>query len=85
VDYIRFARGAGIDEHALSFSGHALREYSWFRGHHRRRPAVGRVIAFAIITETVFQCRAMDCCSCNGAKTWGYSDSMAAYLMMVFA
>ena len=61
TDYIKFARARGLSDRAIHF-GHALRN--------TMVPVItitglqlGSLIAFAIITETVFQGPAWACCS----------------------
>jgi peptide/nickel transport system permease protein len=80
TDYIRFARARGLTEHAINF-GHALRN--------TLVPVItmiglqlGGIIAFAIITETVFQWPGMGLMFIQAVQ---HADIpvMAAYLMLV--
>jgi len=80
TDYIRFARARGLTTRAIHF-GHALRN--------TLVPVItvaglqfGSVIAFAIITETVFQWPGMGLLFVQAVQTVDI-PIMAAYLMMV--
>jgi peptide/nickel transport system permease protein len=53
TDYIKFARARGLPNRAVYFRPCA--EEHAGAGDHDHRPAARRLIAFAIITETVFQ------------------------------
>jgi peptide/nickel transport system permease protein len=80
TDYIKFARARGLSERAINF-GHALRN--------TLVPVItviglqlGSIVAFAIITETVFQWPGMGLMFIQAVQ---YADIpvMAAYLMLV--
>jgi peptide/nickel transport system permease protein len=80
TDYIKFARARGLSERAINF-GHALRN--------TRVPVItviglqlGAIIAFAIITETVFQWPGMGLLFIQAV---GFADVpvMAAYLCLI--
>ena len=80
TDYIKFARARGLSERAVNF-GHALKN--------TLVPVItivglqlGAIIAFAIVTETVFQWPGMGLLFIQSV---GYADVpvMAAYLMLV--
>jgi len=80
TDYIKFARARGLSERAINF-GHALRN--------TLVPVItviglqlGAIIAFAIITETVFQWPGMGLMFIHAVQ---HADIpvMAAYLMLV--
>jgi peptide/nickel transport system permease protein len=80
TDYIRFARARGLTTRAINF-GHALKN--------TLVPVItvaglqfGSVIAFAIITETVFQWPGMGLLFVQAVQTVDI-PIMAAYLMMV--
>jgi len=80
TDYIKFARARGLPERAINF-GHALRN--------TLLPVItviglqiGAVIAFAIITETVFQWPGMGLMFIQAVQTADI-PVMAAYLMLV--
>ena len=80
TDYIRFARARGLTTRAIHF-GHALRN--------TLVPVItvaglqfGSVIAFAIITETVFQCPGMGLLFVQAVQNVDI-PIMAAYLLMV--
>ena len=80
TDYIKFARARGLPERAINF-GHALRN--------TLVPVVtviglqlGSIIAFAIITETVFQWPGMGLMFIQAVQTADI-PVMAAYLLLV--
>jgi peptide/nickel transport system permease protein len=80
TDYIRFARARGLTTHAIHF-GHALKN--------TLVPVItvaglqfGSVIAFAIITETVFQWPGMGLLFVQAVQNVDI-PIMAAYLLMV--
>ena len=80
TDYIKFARARGLPERAINF-GHALRN--------TLVPVVtviglqlGSIIAFAIITETVFQWPGMGLMFIQAVQSADI-PIMAAYLMLV--
>jgi peptide/nickel transport system permease protein len=80
TDYIKFARARGLPERAINF-GHALKN--------TLVPVItviglqlGAVIAFAIITETVFQWPGMGLMFIQAVQTADI-PVMAAYLMLV--
>jgi peptide/nickel transport system permease protein len=81
TDYVKFARARGIPERSISFR-HALRNTMIPVDHHRRDCSSGSVIAFAIVTETVFQWPGLGALFVQAVQ---FVDIpvMAAYLMFV--
>ncbi len=80
TDYIKFARARGLSNHAINF-GHALKN--------TLVPVItitglqlGSIIAFAIITETVFQWPGMGLLFLQSIQTVDI-PIMAAYLIMI--
>jgi peptide/nickel transport system permease protein len=80
TDYIRFARARGLSNHAIHF-GHALKNtlvpVMTITG-----LQLGQLIAFAIITETVFQWPGMGLLFIQ-AVTFADIPVMAAYLCLI--
>ncbi len=80
TDYIKFARARGLTDRAIHF-GHALQEHAGAGDHHHRLQ-LGSIIAFAIITETVFQWPGMGLLFIQ-AVSFADVPVMAAYLCFI--
>src|SRR3977135_1639580 len=80
TDYIKFARARGLTDRAVNF-GHALKKTLWPRTT-LTGLQLGSIIAFAIITETVFQWPGMGLLFIQ-AVSFADVPVMAAYLCFI--
>ena len=81
TDYIKFARARGLTNRAVHFRSRA-QEHAAARDHRDRHPGRWQLIAFSIITETVFQWPGMGQLFIQSVQ---FADIpvMAAYLLLV--